>query len=79
MFFFFFFSPGEQIFSVFFAPSPEEKISDYLAQGWFIRALTVFGGGNGGMNEAVVRTERQVMEQKHRGPVGLSGTKKVSV
>ena len=26
---------------MFFAPSLEEEISDYLAQGWFIRVLTV--------------------------------------
>jgi hypothetical protein len=39
--FFLFFQSLGQIFGVFFAPFPEEEISDYLAQGSFIRVLTV--------------------------------------
>jgi len=39
--FFFFFWLSGQIFGVFFAPFPEEEISDYIAQGSFIRVLTV--------------------------------------
>ncbi|KAG0124237.1 hypothetical protein HOY82DRAFT_193763 [Tuber indicum] len=40
--FFFFICLGEGSFGVVFAPFPEEGISDYLAQGSFIRVLTVF-------------------------------------
>jgi len=39
--FFFLFCLGAQIFAVFFAPFLEEEISDYLAQGSFLRVLTV--------------------------------------
>ena len=41
MFFSFFFSLRGQIFGVFFAPFPEEEISDYIAHGPIIRVLTV--------------------------------------
>jgi len=41
VFFFVLFCLGGQVFGGFFAPSPEEETSDYLAQGWFIRVLTV--------------------------------------
>jgi len=33
--------PWGQIFGVFFAPFPEEEISDYIAHGPIIRVLTV--------------------------------------
>jgi len=39
VFFFFFVSGGR--FLVFFAPFPEEEISDYIAHGLIIRVLTV--------------------------------------
>ena len=39
--FFFLFCLRGQIFSVFFTPFQEEEISDYIAQGSFIRVLTV--------------------------------------
>jgi len=41
VFFSFFFSLRGQIFGVFFAPFPEEEISDYIAHGPIIRVLTV--------------------------------------
>jgi len=39
--FFFFFCLGGQILGVFFAPFPEEGVSDYIAHGPIIRVLTV--------------------------------------
>ena len=42
VFFYFFFVSGDAYFGVFFPPFPEEEISDYIAQGSFIRVLTVF-------------------------------------
>ena len=41
MFFSFSFVSWGQIFGVFFAPFPEEEISDYIAHGPIIRVLTV--------------------------------------
>jgi len=41
MSFSFSFVSGGQIFGVFFAPFPEEEISDSLARGSFIRVLAV--------------------------------------
>ena len=41
MFFSFSFASWGQIFGVFFAPLPEEEISDYIAHGPIIRVLTV--------------------------------------
>jgi len=40
--FLFSFSLMGQIFGVFFAPFPEEEISDYIAHGLIIRVLTVY-------------------------------------
>ena len=42
MFFSFSFVSWGQIFGVFFAPFPEEEISDYIAHGPIIRVLAVF-------------------------------------
>ena len=39
--FFFFFWLSGQIFGVFFTTFPEEEIADYIAQGSFVRVLTV--------------------------------------
>ena len=44
MLFSFSFVSWGQIFGVFFAPFPEEEISDYIAHGPIIRVLTVLSG-----------------------------------
>jgi len=68
VFFSFSFFLGGQIFVVFLAPFPEEEISDYLAQGSFIRVLTVgFKESQKAWCFAAIRSQSRTTTLKHIG------------